>query len=215
MATFVEGKNGKWRVDICKLGFRKGRTFDSLAEAKEWASKIEAQIKKERITEEYTKLTNKDLTEIFVRAKENARQRAIEFVLTRDEVVMLYGRTLGRCQVSGIQFNTFRPNGSTKRPWYPSLDRIDSSKRYEIDNCRLVCVAVNFAMGEWGEWVLRAVADAMVLGRPGSLRNGPEAPSYAFKPIDGEPTYRQRMRRKAREIIPPQTHEVPGSNKIQ
>ena len=39
-----------------------------------------------------------------------------------------------------------------------SLDRIDSSKGYTVENCRLVCTAVNLAMNEWGEDVLERIA---------------------------------------------------------
>ncbi len=41
--------------------------------------------------------------------------------------------------------------GLVKRAFAPSIDRIDPEKPYTLDNCRLVMVAVNFAMNTWGE----------------------------------------------------------------
>ena len=40
-------------------------------------------------------------------------------------------------------------NGSTKTPLAASLDRIDSSKPYQIDNVEFVCLCVNFAKNDF------------------------------------------------------------------
>lgn len=196
-----------WQVQLFKKRVRKSATFKTLQEAEAWAQSTEDKIDSFGIHESATKITGYDLTRIYVRAKENARQRAIEFQIKRDDIVALYALSHGRCQVTNIAFNTYRPYGSSKRPWFPSVDRIDSGKPYTVENCRLVCVAVNIGMGEWGEWVLRTVAEAMVLGQHGSLQNGPEGQPYRFAPIKGEPSYRQAARRKARKGNPPKTHQ--------
>lgn len=47
-----------------------------------------------------------------------------------------------------------------RRPWAPSVDRIDSSFGYVEDNVQLVCVAANFAKGEWSENVFRTLVTA-------------------------------------------------------
>jgi hypothetical protein len=49
-----------------------------------------------------------------------------------------------------------------RHPYAPSLDRIECSKGYTASNTRLVCVAVNFGMNEWGEDVYRELAKAAV-----------------------------------------------------
>ena len=132
------------------------------------------------------------------RSIERAAARGIEHRLSLAELKQMYAAAKGQCQVSGIYFNKFRPMGSTKRPWYPSVDRIDSSKPYTADNCRVVCVAVNMAMGEWGIEVLRAIAKAMILGHPGAICTGPEADPYKFPPVAGTLTKRQIQRRQER-----------------
>ncbi|MEE8363493.1 MAG: hypothetical protein V3S18_05415, partial [Dehalococcoidia bacterium] len=42
------------------------------------------------------------------------------------------------------------------------IDRIDSAGSYTIDNVQLVCTAVNFARGQWGDDVLRQIAYGIV-----------------------------------------------------
>ena len=61
-----------------------------------------------------------------------------------------------------MPFNSERYGAAIRRPWAPSIDRIDSSKDYHPDNCRLVCGSVNTAMNEYGPSVLLTIARAMV-----------------------------------------------------
>jgi len=213
MAHYRQLPNGSWQAQVCKRGVRKSVCFPSKEEAERWAQRVEDGIKATLLgrPEAAIELTREEFTNIHHKAKENARQRGIEFALHRDQVVLLYGKSGGYCQVTGITFNRFRPAGSTKRPWYPSLDRIDSSKPYTFDNCRLVCVAANFAMGEWGEWVLKALSSSMVLGLAGNLRNGPEAAEYSFPALKDSPTPRQLSRRNARAKSPTDNPQNPQS----
>jgi hypothetical protein len=50
-------------------------------------------------------------------------------------------------------------NGRARRPFAPSLDRIDSNQPYSRRNCRLVLQAVNFALNAWGDDVFLAIAE--------------------------------------------------------
>ena len=45
-----------------------------------------------------------------------------------------------------------------KCPFAPSIDRILSSGGYTRHNARLVCAAVNFGMGQWGEELFLTLA---------------------------------------------------------
>jgi hypothetical protein len=106
-----------------------------------------------------------DVYELFRKTRDHAFERGITFDMTRADVGALLLRSGGRCEVSGIPFNKhYKPDGCTKRPWFPSIDRIDSRGPYSTGNCRLVCVAVNIALGEWGIEVLRELARTLVLG---------------------------------------------------
>jgi len=102
---------------------------------------------------------------LYKQARKNAEKRGIHFALTEQEMTDMVDRADGACEITGIPF-VLRSSGENKRrPFAPSLDRKDSSLGYEHANCRLVCVAANLAMNEWGERVLREIAYAM---RPAS-----------------------------------------------
>jgi hypothetical protein len=62
----------------------------------------------------------------------------------------------GVCEMTAIPFN---PTGD--RRWdSASLDRIEPKKGYVISNIRVVCLAINCAMGDWGpEVMVRVVSE--------------------------------------------------------
>ncbi len=97
-------------------------------------------------------------------AKSRAYTRDMEFDLTLEWLIDLYNYQVGRCAVSGLRLDVAKRERNVngwKRPFSPSLDRIDSSRGYLQDNCRIVCSAVNNAMGSWGEGVLHLIARAL------------------------------------------------------
>lgn len=108
-----------------------------------------------------------------------SRKNGVDHTLSIDELENICLRSKGRCEVTGLRFSLERPTGTGKRlPFQPSLDRKDSSKGYSVENCRLVCWAVNAAMGPWGEDVFRKLAVGLfikehgfqgVLRRPGQI----------------------------------------------
>jgi len=58
--------------------------------------------------------------------------------------------------------------GKARRPFAPSLDRIDPGEPCSRRNCRLVLQAVNFALNAWGDDVLLAIAEAAIKVRDAS-----------------------------------------------
>lgn len=82
--------------------------------------------------------------------------------LTIADLETMFARSGGRCEVSGIPFDLSPMVARERNPFRLSLDRVDSRLGYTPDNCRLVCVAVNYAMGQWGEGTLRMIARALV-----------------------------------------------------
>jgi hypothetical protein len=109
-------------------------------------------------------LTRRDwLRRLQASAEGRARKAQMRFTLPPEFAATLYDRQLGRCAVSGIEFNLQRfADALVKHPFAPSIDRKLSSGGYTEDNVRLVCVAVNFGMGQWGEEVYMTIARAAV-----------------------------------------------------
>lgn len=94
----------------------------------------------------------------------NAERRALgrrTFTMTPEDLRKAWRRSEGRCEVSGIEFDLDAAIERVKKPFAPSLDRIDSARGYEPGNIRLVCMIVNFAMSSWGEEPLMQLAEAL------------------------------------------------------
>lgn len=78
------------------------------------------------------------------------------------------------CEVSGIAFDESTgdegdggPRGkkTNRRPFRKSLDRRDPLGGYTDDNCRVVCSAVNGALGDYGDDVLLSICLSTVAKR--------------------------------------------------
>jgi hypothetical protein len=127
MASFSQLPSGLWRAQVSRLKVRMSKSFGTKEDAELWVTNVEAQILGSKEGAAIT-LTKRELFDLYARSKERARSHGIDYQLTREQVEYMFLSTNGRCAVTWIMFNRFRPMNSTKRPWYPSLDRIDSSK---------------------------------------------------------------------------------------
>lgn len=94
--------------------------------------------------------------------RKRAALKRMEFSLTNADMASIIYRADGACEVTGVQFDVSDTADGGRRPWFPSIDRIDSRIGYTHDNTRLVCVAANLAMNTWGELVLHEIAQSMV-----------------------------------------------------
>lgn len=100
---------------------------------------------------------------MFARMRASAKRRGLPINLTRDDVLRLLVESDGTCAVSGIWFSLEEADSKTRKmPWAPSIDRIDSTKGYNGENCRVVCVAVNIALNDFGDRVLQRIAVGVV-----------------------------------------------------
>ncbi len=106
--------------------------------------------------------------ELLGNSQKRSSEKGMKFNLTVEFLIRLWNRQDGKCAVSGIYFmesDLKITNG--RRPFVPSIDRIDASKGYTRDNVRLVCSIVNYAMMTWGldvlDFLVRNRARQMVL----------------------------------------------------
>lgn len=106
------------------------------------------------------RVSMRNIPRIAKNAKSRAKRNGLIFSLTENDLRALIQESLGRCCLSGISFSD-APTETRRRPFMPSIDRIDSKVGYTYDNCRIVCVLVNAAMNEWGMRALERVAMGM------------------------------------------------------
>ncbi len=86
----------------------------------------------------------------------------------------------GRCALTGIKFdNRFKTKKNERRPFIPSLDRINSRLGYKKMNCRIVCFAVNAALHTWGD----SVFDVIVQARMFKVDVLPQTVNRRFKKV--------------------------------
>jgi hypothetical protein len=97
------------------------------------------------------------------RSRDRARKDKIEFTINVDDVERMCHEQQRRCEVTGLPFSRkCDPAAFVKYPFAPSIDRRDSSRGYTSDNIRLVCTAVNFGLGQWGDELYLTLARAAV-----------------------------------------------------
>lgn len=98
------------------------------------------------------------LAKAWSRASRNAQgRRKRKFELPLIDALALGFSQNWRCAVTSTPFTLYREPVSNRSPLAPSIDRIDNTKGYETGNVRLVCVAANYAMNQWGEEPLRVM----------------------------------------------------------
>ena len=97
------------------------------------------------------------------RSRRRAERSRFAHDLALDHAQHLFHHQQGRCAISGLPFSLRRfADVLVKHPFAPSFDRISSWGGYTADNVRLVCIAVNFGMGQWGEELYLTFARAAV-----------------------------------------------------
>ncbi|MDQ2805239.1 MAG: hypothetical protein M3Y41_22145 [Pseudomonadota bacterium] len=86
---------------------------------------------------------------------------------TEADLIAVWKDCDGKCAVTRLEFSSELVGTSlVKKAYAPSLDRIRAGTPYTRENCRLVMVAVNFAMNAWGLDVYLTLARAAVESEP-------------------------------------------------
>jgi hypothetical protein len=105
---------------------------------------------------------------ILTSAKKRAKRHGLAFDLTEADITELLQRQIYRCAVSGIKFQATagKDAGSYRGAFRPSPDRIKAKLGYVRGNVRLVLVAVNVALSDWGDAQLIEIARAIAAQHP-------------------------------------------------
>lgn len=93
----------------------------------------------------------KYLSRLITESKNRAKKKSLDFDLDKDFVLQLYEEQNKKCSISGILFDFQSDLEFRIRPWAPSIDRINSKLGYTKNNVRLVCIAVNLAVNQFGD----------------------------------------------------------------
>lgn len=115
----------------------------------------------------------KYLTLLVAAARQRAKLKGLPHSLHADDVVRMLIRQDLRCALSRLPFDLAGnpPADLFKRPFAPSIDRIDCALGYESGNIRIVCRIVNFGMSSWGYDALRKAACAIAKADPMPLES--------------------------------------------
>jgi hypothetical protein len=154
------------------------------------------------------------LRRMLLRNENNAKKKGFVFTLPSDYAETLYLKQRGRCEVTGIPFHLERfADALVKHPFAPSIDRRLSTSGYTPDNVRLVCVAVNFGMGQWGQEMFLTLARHAVAREKVSTDN--DVDLWQARQLE-----RIRAAETIRSILPPeeqlaQAHHISGLRAAQ
>ena len=107
-------------------------------------------------------------------ARTRARKRGLDFDLDEYRSLIQARIDAGCCELSGTPFNL--SGGRTFDS--PSIDRVFAGGDYVYSNIRIVCSAMNAALGDWGEENLYAVVTAWLAKREGESVAGKDARSF-------------------------------------
>ena len=88
------------------------------------------------------------ITQTIKNARSNAKKRKLLFSITTENIIDLYKTQNGKCAITDVlmtynQKEREDTDAHILNPTNMSIDRIDSSKGYTIDNIQLVCAAIN------------------------------------------------------------------------
>lgn len=79
-----------------------------------------------------------------------APNKGIRWNLGLDDYWAIVLTARGKCQVTGQQFDRYYKASNNRRPFLPSLDRVDSTGAYVAGNVELTTVICNIAINDFG-----------------------------------------------------------------
>lgn len=85
------------------------------------------------------------------KARERAGAKGLAFDITLEDMRDIAARQDHRCAISGLAFDVGKSLTGRRRPYAPSIDRIDNAEGYTMENVRLVASIVNLARGDFSD----------------------------------------------------------------
>lgn len=91
--------------------------------------------------------------------KERAARRGLP-CMRQDQLFTLLTKSAGRCEVTGLPIKL--QSDVPRDPFRASVDRMDSTRGYTTENCRIVALVVNVSLNAWGEEAVKTMARAII-----------------------------------------------------
>lgn len=93
-------------------------------------------------------------------AKSRAKAKSIPFDLRDEDLLRQLKQQDFKCAITGTRFEPRQTGGhpNNRNPWSVSIDRIDPAAGYVPENVRLITLALNTALSNWGEAVFAKLA---------------------------------------------------------
>lgn len=104
----------------------------------------------------------KYLSRLVTESKVRAQKKLLAFDLDKNFIFQLYEKQRNKCAITGLNFDLQKDSNFRIRPWAPSVDRINSKLGYTKNNIRLVCVAVNLAINQFGDLTFDKMCQAYI-----------------------------------------------------
>jgi len=151
----------KSHQDEIKKATKEYKVFNSLKIKKD--SKIYYKENRDLIRSEqkiYLNSIHGRLTNLLNLAKK--RSKGKPFDLDIDFLISLYDKQFGKCLLTNIDFSFIKPDNFRVDPFAISIDKINAKSFYTKDNVRLVCVAVNFGLNEFGDKIFKQICESYI-----------------------------------------------------
>lgn len=135
---------------------------------KSYFDAIDGRYQENSVRDRKRKRARSQFARLLLPAFNSARKRAYEngwaFGLTLEALLGIAEKQQFKCCMTGLEFQAKWKPGK-RNPYGVSIDRIDCSRGYELENVRLVVFAVNMLLLDWGADVADHVALAYVAKR--------------------------------------------------
>jgi hypothetical protein len=129
------------------------------------AALVQAAIARQTTRQREATITRYGIERAFRSARLRAKNKGFEFDITVERLAGLAEAQNFRCALSGFKFSPENKLGTRVNPYALTIDRIDAKSGYVVGNVRLVCLAINIALMDWGEEVFARFAEAYVRNR--------------------------------------------------
>lgn len=159
----VPAPDGRVRCSLCKTFKLPSEFYGQKRWCKECRKSDEKRRRKDpRLIRRYRHRYANDrrfrAAEMLDNVKKRAKYAGFEFDL--DLAWFVSRLENGTCEITGLHFD-FSATGHSRQAFGPSVDRIRPGGGYTKQNCRVVLIAVNTAMMNWGLEPFIAIAKAI------------------------------------------------------